>query len=185
MIKDKSDKEKKKYKVSNITELLGKKLKGKRLQLDYSLSDAGDLTGFSTSTIVDIENGVTSDINYYIAYAQALYFILSELFNVDITYGPRYTLSSKKEARIFLTYNIKKLYSSNNFFAEKKSVASVAEKLFELKIIDIINPFIRTRISGVLLTLVDEKMLFIVEKKGRNNLYLSTIVNNKDSVNES
>ncbi|QEM06195.1 helix-turn-helix transcriptional regulator [Mucilaginibacter rubeus] len=168
------EKGKKKYKVPNATEILGEKLKQRRITSEYSLSDAGDLTGFSTSTIVDIENGVTVDINYYIAYAQTLLYPLSEFFDINIPYGPRYKLSSKKQSRVFITYNIKKLYTDFDFFAQKQSVGDVALKLLELEVITDISPFIRTRISGVLLSLVDENMLFVSEKKGRNNLYLKT-----------
>ena len=177
MIEDKSssNREKKKYKVPNATELIGKALKKRRTKLELSLSDVADMTGFSGSTIVDTENGITADINYYISYAQTLNYKLSELFDIDIPYGARYPLSAKKEARLFITNNIKKLYTEYDFFAEKQSVANVAAKLQELKIIKGITPSISTRISGILLSLVDEKMLHIVEKNGRNNIYLKTI----------
>ena len=164
----------KKYKVPNATEAIGKKLKEKRILLEYSLSDAGDYTGFPTSTIVKIENGFTADINYYVAYAQALYYPLPELFNIKIAYGPKYKLSAKKEARIFLTVNVKKLYTDDDFFIEPQSVNNVAIKLQELKVIDEINSLIRSRISGVLSTLVELGMLKVEKYKGRNHLYIKT-----------
>jgi len=165
-------KENKKYKVPGATIALGDKLKKRRISLKYSLSDVAEMTGFSTSTIVDVELGQTADVNYYIAYAQTLDFKLPELFDLKIPYKPRFQLSPKKQARTFLTDRIKELYTEHDFFAEKQGVGSVAEKLLALKAIKEITPYIRTRISGVLLTLVSEDMLFIAEVQGRNNIYL-------------
>jgi len=64
-----SVKEEKKYRVPNATETLGKKLKAKRKKLKHSISDISQFTGFSPSTIVDLEKGITVDVNYYITYA--------------------------------------------------------------------------------------------------------------------
>lgn len=163
--------EKRKYKVPGATEAIGHNLKRRRLQLKYSLGDVSDLTGFPISTIDDIEKGVTSDINYYIAYAQAIQYLLSEAFDIDIPYQPRFQLSEKKQARIFLTDNIKELLATNDFFRENRSVNDVALKLIDLQIIQKIDTSISTRISGVLLTLVEEDILIVAGKKGRNNLY--------------
>jgi transcriptional regulator with XRE-family HTH domain len=162
---------KKKYKVPNATEELGQRLKIKRLELKYSLSDAGDLTDFSTSTIVDIENGVTVDINYYIAYAQSMYFNLPELFDLKIEYGPLNKLSAKKIDRAFLTDKVKNLYTQNDFFINGQTVQSVASELLQLNLIPEITSFIRTRISGILSSLVKNNFLYIEKIEGRKHVY--------------
>jgi transcriptional regulator with XRE-family HTH domain len=167
-----SVKEEKKYKFPKATETLGKRLKVKRKKLKFSISDVALFTGFSTSTIDDLEKGITVDVNYYITYAQTLYFPLPELFNIRIKYGPRFPLTAKKEARIFLTNNINTLLL-DDFFSKNQSVDSVAKKLHEKKVLKEITLTIRSKISAVLSKLVKKEILIISDTIGRNHLYIN------------
>ena len=161
-----------KFIIPNVTIELGKRLKAKRNKIKFSLSDAGELTGVSSATIVDIESGVTVNINYYIGYAQTLNYKLSELIDLDIEYNSRFSFNSKKTDRTFLTDNIKSLYTDHNFFNESRSVNDVVLKLKELQVIKELTPVIRSKTSSVLATLVANKILFVDKVIGRKKLYL-------------
>jgi len=161
--------------IPDVTQAIGAKLKSKRILLKYSLSDVAELVGVSISTINDIESGITVNIHYYIAYAQTLTFPLSDLFNVEIHYLPRFDLNSKKQARIFLTDNIKRLYSDLDFFSEPRLVNDVVLKMKEMNLIKDVSPALRSKISGVLSSLVENKILVISETIGRKKKYFKLL----------
>ncbi|QXV63733.1 helix-turn-helix transcriptional regulator [Mucilaginibacter sp. 21P] len=162
----------KKIKLSSVTKIIGQRLKKKRISLKYSLSDVSEMIGISTATIVDMENGYTSDINYYITYALTLFYPLKELFDLELHYGPRFPLSEKKKARIYLTDTIKALFIKDNFFSQNRSVDDVAQRLIKQKTIMSITASIRSQISRILLTLVDRELLKVSGKSGRKKLYI-------------
>lgn len=164
-------KKRKNHKVPDATEILGAKLKRKRSDLGYSLSDISEMTGFSTSTIVDMENGVTTNINYYLEYAKTIQYELRELFNIDIGSGGTYPLSPQKLERAFLTRNIKNLHFVENYFLSQRDVSAVVKKLDELQILKKEDKNISSKVSAVLINLVGEGLLEIDGKEGRNNLY--------------
>jgi transcriptional regulator with XRE-family HTH domain len=169
---NKNSKRESKVVVPNVTQVIGAKLRSKRISLKYSLSDVAELVGVSIATINDIESGITVNIHYYIAYAQTLVFVLTELFDIKIDYSPRFDLNSKKQARLFLTDNIKRLYSDLDFFSEPRLVNDVVLKLRELNLIKDVSPVLRSKISGVLSSLVENKLLVISETIGRKKRYL-------------
>jgi transcriptional regulator with XRE-family HTH domain len=159
------------YQVEGAKQLVGAKLKSKRQSLGYSLGDMSDMTGFSKSTLLNLENGVATNIDYYITSAQALQLPLTELFDILIELKPRFELSADKKNRIFLSRKIRKLIAEDNFFTTSQSVETVIKRLEEKKWI-VRSKESSTNTSRILLNLVDEGLLIVVEKQGRNNLYI-------------
>lgn len=158
------------YKADGAKQIIGQKLKNRRLMLEYSLGDISDMTDFSKSTIVNIEKGIATNLDYYIGYSKAIEFKLSELFNIPIEYKPKYELSEDKKNRIFLSKKIKSLNTKHDFFKNNVTVDDVI-LFFEKQ-----NGFTRssklsTDISRILLNWVEDGVLQVVSKRGRTNVY--------------
>ena len=154
---------------TDITSNLGKLLKEKRISEGLSLGDIMSMTLFSRSTIIRIEQGLVTNIHYYIAVGQALKIsVLNDSVKYELT--PLYELSEERKKRQFLTVKVRKL-SIDGFFSTAKSVTNVIDKLVA------INNYKKTKelstnVSRVLLNLVEDNLL-IKSKNGRNNLYLN------------
>jgi transcriptional regulator with XRE-family HTH domain len=158
----------KKYNNKNITENLGAILKKKRIEMGYSLGDMEEMTQFPKSTILNIEKGISTNIHYYLAYGQA---VELSILPFEIELKPMFELSPERKSRLFLTVKIRELLKGKGFFDVKRSVTDV---LVELKTEFKIEPAkeLSTNISRLLLNLVEDGVLVLAEKKGRNNLYL-------------
>jgi transcriptional regulator with XRE-family HTH domain len=158
------------FQVIGVKENIGNKLKEKRLFIGYSLGDISDMTDFSKSTVINLEKGKATNIDYYIGYAQALDFKLSKLFDVQISYKPRYQLSQNKKDRIFLTRKLFKLRNEESFFLAEVTVEDVINRLLQKN--EIINKKqISSDVSRILLNWVEDGTLNLVRKQGRNNVY--------------
>lgn len=107
------------YQTDDVKQNIGFKLKKERLSLGYSFGDIADMTDFSKSTIVNLEKGIATNLDYYIGYAKAIDFKLSKLFDVSIEYKPKYELSEDKKNRVFLSRRIRKLIIESDLFKEK------------------------------------------------------------------
>ena len=160
----------KKYQDPITTKKLGSRAKGLRIDSGLSLGDIVLMTGFPKATIISIENGSMSDISYYIAYAQAIETRLSVFFNIEAELKPRFELPENRKKRLFLTFKIRALQKENDFFNTPKLVDHVATRLYETYSIQITNA-LRTNISTILKNLVEDGILKISGKEGRNNLY--------------
>lgn len=129
------------------------------------------MTGFPQSTISSLESGVTTNIDYYITYAQALDYNLSKLFEIQIEYKPRFGLSANKKNRLFLTRKIKELLNKEEFFKDEASVLDVIKRLEEKHEIKNSNK-LSTDVSRILLNWVDDGIIKVKEKRGRANIYM-------------
>ena len=158
------------HKVIGAKEMIGNSLKEKRISMGYSIADAAELTDFSKSTIINIEKGIATNLDYYIAYAQALNFKLDKLFDIEVEYKPRFELPENKKNRIFLSRKIKILFNEEDFFSNDVSVNDIITRLEEKKEVKR-SKKLSTDVSRILLNWVEDGTIYIVEKKGRNNIY--------------
>lgn len=173
MAKNNEDK-RKKAKIHQLPEdrlALGITLKKRRLALDFSQGDVEDMAGIPKSTIVKIEKGIVTNIDYYIEYAKTVSLPLPQLFNIKIQLKPRFELSDKKKARIFLSKKIRVLLEEENFFSKKTTVKDIINRLVEKKELTTTLK-LSTEVSGVLSNWVDDEIIYVAEKEGRNNVYL-------------
>ncbi|GAA4326173.1 hypothetical protein GCM10023149_28830 [Mucilaginibacter gynuensis] len=154
----------------NITlKNLGVVLKEQRMEKGFSLDDMVQMTGFPKSTILNIEKGSATNISYYIAYGQAVDFSIL-VSDIKIKLKSRYELSPDRKSRKFLTLKIRSLYKED-FFSEKKAVHQVIEKLISLHKFEN-SKELSSSVSGILRNFVEDDLLELVEKKGRNNIYI-------------
>lgn len=158
------------YEADGVKQIIGEKLKDRRLSLEYSLSDISDMTDFSKSTIINLEKGIATNLDYYIGYAKAIDLKLIKLFDLPILYKPKYELSADKKNRIFLSKKMRQLYSTEDFFRNNVTVDDVIlhfEKSKELTRTSKLS----IDISRILLNWVEDGVLCVVEKRGRINVY--------------
>lgn len=161
------------YEADGVKQIIGEKLKNRRLLLEYSLGDISDMTDFSKSTVINLEKGVATNLDYYIGYAKAIDFKLPELFNISVVYKPKYELSEDKKNRIFLSKKIRVLITKHDFFKNSVTVDDIImyfEKQKELTR----TRKLSTDISRILLNWVEDGVLYVVEKRGRTNVYSKT-----------
>jgi len=173
-MKENIDAKRKKAKIHQLPEqriALGIALKTRRIALDFSQGDVEDMAGIPKSTIVKIEKGIVTNIDYYIEYAKTVRLPLPDLFNIKIELKPRFELSDKKKTRVFLSKKIRVLLEEENFFSKKTTVKDIINRLVEKKELTA-TPKLSAEISGVLSNWVEDEIILVVEKEGRNNVYL-------------
>lgn len=158
------------YEADGIKQIIGDRLKSKRLLLEYSLGDISDMTDFSKSTIINLEKGIATNLDYYIGYAKAINLKIPELFDVSVIYEPKYELSEDKKNRIFLSKKLRGLLIKDDFFKNSVTVDDIIIH-FE-KQNDLTRTIkLSTDISRILLNWVEDGVLYVVEKRGRTNVY--------------
>ncbi|SFT05157.1 helix-turn-helix domain-containing protein [Mucilaginibacter polytrichastri] len=158
----------KNYSNKHVTESLGVLLKNTRITLGYSLGDLSEMTQFPKSTIINLENGLSTNIHYYVAYAQAVEF---PILPIDLVFKPIFELSPERKERLFLTHKINELVKDQLYFQSKRSVGEIIIELRKIYKIET-SRILSTNVSRVLLNLVEDGILELAEKKGRNNLYV-------------
>ncbi|MTG98543.1 helix-turn-helix domain-containing protein [Myroides sp. BIT-d1] len=147
--------------------LIGKKLRSKRDSLNLTKENIVDLTGVSKSSISKVENGTAKDIDFYVKYAKAVDYALSELMDVSLNSVTIYKLKADLKQKVNLTAKVRKLVVSK-YFADYRTVAEIKEKMQSDKLIDV--SVTSGAISNVLNNLRKEGIVISISN-GRKNLY--------------
>lgn len=151
--------------------ILGEKLREKRLELNYSVSDISYMTTIPQNTVVSIEKGKTANIDYYVEYAKAVNYPIGKLTDFGIKLIPRIPLSSERKEATKLTAKIREFIIQGNFLSIGKTVAQIQDELIKLKQISTTQVG-STDIAGVMRNLVSDNIVKIGGKDGRKNLYV-------------
>ncbi|MHA6728390.1 hypothetical protein ACX3PU_10055 [Chryseobacterium sp. A301] len=153
---------------------LGRKLKAERLKLRYSLSDLELMTTATLNTIHSIENGKTTNIDYYVEYAKAVGYDFGNFKEFGIELIPKVSLPAEEEGRnkIQLTAKIRSLIIQGGFLRSGKTVAEIKEELVKLEQISD-SKDISKYISGVMRNLLKENVVQIKDKEGHKNIYIN------------
>lgn len=153
--------------------ILGEKLREKRLELNYSVSDISYMTTIPQNTVVSIEKGKTTNIDYYVEYAKAVNYPIGKLTDFGIKLIPRIPLSSERKEATKLTAKIKEFIIPGNFLSHGKTVAEIHDELIRLKQISA-TKVSSTGIAGVMRNLSSDNIVTAREKIGRKNVYVKT-----------
>ncbi|SEJ38009.1 Helix-turn-helix domain-containing protein [Myroides marinus] len=146
---------------------IGQKLKKKREELGYTQGDIVYMTKISKSSIIKIENGKTTNMDFYFLYAVTVELSLQSLLDVKIDLAPKRKLTETRSKAIKLTMKIKNLISEN-FFNTPKTVADIKKELLEKELIDI--SLKSGEISNVLRNIEKEKGIKVI-RDGKINRY--------------
>ncbi|GAQ14842.1 hypothetical protein MODO_2534 [Myroides odoratimimus] len=116
--------------------IIGERLRVKREKGKITREAVINITGVSKSSIIQVEKGAAKDIDFYVKYAKALNYSLSELMDVDFRLVPINNLSSNvKLTTSQVTQNIRNLLEGP-FFSEAKTVADIRKNLLENGLIE-------------------------------------------------
>lgn len=153
--------------------ILGKKLREKRLELNYSVSDISFMTTIPQNTVLSIENGKTANIDYYVEYAKAVNYPIGKLTDFGIKLIPRIPLSSERKEASKLTAKIREYIVAGKFLSNGKTVAQIRDELAKLNQIDM-NDVTSSHVAGVMRNLANDNLVKVAEKDGRKNVYIKS-----------
>lgn len=144
----------------------GSILKKKRLNKGYTIADIVTMTGVSRSSIINIENGSVTNIDFIIEYAKAVKYPLETLKDFGIKLEPLHVLDLTNKTN--LTSKIRKYIIDSDFLKKGNEVAEIREELLRKKLID--ESVGSTAIAGVMRNLLNDEVVK-AKKSGRKNLY--------------
>lgn len=134
---------------------------------ELNVEDVAAMTGFSRSTLSNIEKGGETNSSHLIEIAKAIGVSPAVLFQFPIDTKPRFPLPRKRKDQKKLTARLRHL-TSQTLFKQAKTVAEIQLFLLEKRSLKVSAK----QLSVVLLRLAEEGKLKIL-KKGRKNLYKS------------
>lgn len=164
-------KRKERLKSPEYRTLLGIDLRTYRHEKGFSLSDICDMTGMAKSTIIDIEKGITINIDYYVEFAKAVGYPLKSLRSFKIPLKPLNELSREKKARTFLTKNIREIITNLDFLGKGKTVDEIMDELVRLDLIEREKTSSK-EVSGVMRNLIEDNTVEVKAKINRKNIYV-------------
>lgn len=157
--------------------LIGLRLRKKRIALNYSVGDIAFMMDIPERTVISMEGGEVTNIDYYVEYAKAVRYPMETLRSLNIPLEPLRPLPQERKDKIRLTHLIRERIVKGGFLRDRKSVEDIRKELIALKQIPK-DPSFSKKIAGIMRNLVDDHSVTVVEKSGRKNLYttLLTIV---------
>ncbi|WP_162304120.1 helix-turn-helix domain-containing protein [Chryseobacterium mulctrae] len=150
---------------------IGKKLKQRRIELNFSINDIAFMTDITDNTVLSIEKGITTNIDYYVEYAKAVHYPLETLDDFKIKLVPHKALPDDRKAKANLTGKIRKCIVQSSFLNTGKTVAEIKAELINFKLIDA-TQVSSTEIAGVMRNFVIDGIVKIENKVGRKNIYI-------------
>lgn len=146
---------------------IGEILRVKREEKGYSKSNISYMCGFAESTVIKVENGEASNVDFYVEYAKAVGYPLATLTDLNIPLVPKNPLTEEMLKGMQITGHIRKLVKKG-YFDEPRRSGEVRTALLKENLID--KEMTSSRVSSLLRNLVDDGTIE-AEKKGKINLY--------------
>lgn len=150
---------------------IGKQLRQLRIEEGYTLNDVYDMTNIPINTLVGIEKGEVTNIDYYVEYAKAVKYPLATLRQAKIKMQPVKKLPKEQLNRIRLTKNIREQIILTGKLQVGKSSQQILTELENLKVIPE-NTVTTTEIAGVMRNLIADDVVIVDSKNGNKNNYV-------------
>lgn len=150
---------------------IGKQLRQLRIEEGYTLNDVYDMTDIPINTLVGIEKGEVTNIDYYVEYAKAVKYPLATLRQAQIKMQPVKKLPKEQLNRIRLTKNIREQIILTGKLQVGKSSQQILTELENLKVIPE-NTVTTTEIAGVMRNLIADDVVIVDSKNGNKNNYV-------------
>lgn len=168
-----TEKESRKKRISSpeFRTFVGKGLKHKRDELEYSLLNVNYITSIPVKTLISIEKGEAINIDYYVEYAKALEFDFGSLRDAGIDLKPQRKLPKEDKERINLTKKIRHHIISKNFLGQGKTVDHIIQELIEQGAITK-DDVTSIEVAGVMQNFIKDKTVMVVAKNGNKNIYV-------------
>lgn len=152
-------------------EFLGKELRKHRIDGGYTLLDVSVMTGIPVNTLLGIEKGKVTNLDYYVEYGKAVKYPLATLRQAKIKLEPAHKLPKEQLKRIKLTKEIRDNIVLTDFLSNGKSSQQIKDELERLKVIPI-GVITTTEIAGVMRNLIADDVVTIESKVGNKNTYI-------------
>lgn len=150
-------------------EFLGEELRKQRNGGGFTLQDISDMSNIPINTLLGIENGKVTNIDYYVEYGKAVKYPLATLRQAKIKLEPAHQLPKEQLEKIKLTKEIRTNIVLTDFLSNGKSSQQIKDELERLKVIPE-GTVKTTEIAGVMRNLIADKTV-VASKSGRKNLY--------------
>lgn len=149
---------------------IGKKLREKRIALNFSIGDVAYMLDIPERTVISMENGTVTNIDYYVEFAKAVAYPLESLSSFNIPLVPLKKLPLERKEKVKLTFAIRECIVNSGFLNERRSVEDIRNELLRLNQIPD-DKKVFNNISGVMRNLVDDASVVIAEKTKGKNMY--------------
>ncbi|PUV25163.1 helix-turn-helix domain-containing protein [Sphingobacterium athyrii] len=150
---------------------IGKNLRSHRIDHGYTLKDIKEMTGIPINTLIDIEKGEVTNIDYYVEYAKSVNYPLANLKQANIILEPLNKLSNESLKRIKLTKEIRKHIILTEYISDGLTTNDIIEELVRKKVIKK-GEVTSTEVSGVMRNLAADNIVEVESKTGNKNTYI-------------
>lgn len=150
---------------------IGKNIREYRIKEGYTLSDISDMTGIPGNTLLGIEKGEVTNIDYYVEYAKAVKYPLATLRQAKIKIEPLIKLPQERLKRIKLTREIRIHLVETGYLQNGKTAKELMEELERLKVISK-GEITTTEIAGVMRNMIADDIVEKEKKVGNKNTYI-------------
>ncbi|TJZ63318.1 hypothetical protein FAZ15_03300 [Sphingobacterium olei] len=166
-----NDKKTERIKSPEYRIFIGKNLKEQRINEGYTLNDIREMTGIPLNTLVGLEKGEVTNIDYYIEYAKTVKYPLATLRQAKIKMQPLKKLSKESLQRIKLTKEVRENIIRKGFLSKDKSSQQIIDELERLKVIPK-DSVTTTDIAGVMRNMIADDIVKVDSKTGNKNTYI-------------
>lgn len=168
----KEDKRSGRIKSPEYRVFIGKEIREYRLNEGYTLADVHEMTTIPLNTLVGLENGKVTNIDYYVEYAKAVKYPLATLRQAKIKMQPAQKLPKEWLQRIKLTREVREHIIIKDFLSKGKSSQQIIDELERLEVIPK-NSVTTTEIAGVMRNMIADEIVKIESKSGNKNTYIN------------
>ncbi|MHC5354959.1 helix-turn-helix domain-containing protein [Myroides sp. LJL115] len=148
-------------------EKIGDVLRITREKKGLSKSNISYMCGFAESTVIAVEKGKASNIDFYVEYAKAVGYPLATLTDLNIPLVPKNPLTEEMLKGMKITGHIRNLVKKG-YFSDPLKSGEVLAILLKENLID--KEITSSRVSSLLRNLVEDGTIK-AKKKGNINLY--------------
>lgn len=165
------DKKAERIKSPEYRIFIGKNLKEQRINEGYTLNDIREMSGIPLNTLVGLEKGEVTNIDYYVEYAKAVKYPLATLRQAKIKMQPLKKLSKESLQRINLTKEVRDNIIKKGFLSKGKSSQQIIDELERLKVVPK-DSVATTDIAGIMRNMIADDTVKVDSKAGNKNTYI-------------
>jgi DNA-binding Xre family transcriptional regulator len=119
-----------KYKNEQLLKEIGERVKDQRIKSELEIEDISEMTGFTSNTIRNLEDGNELTLSYFVEICKAIKIHPKDILDFKIDPQTRFKLSPSRKEKPRLTARIK-LYLADNYFLKDRTAHDILQELEE------------------------------------------------------
>jgi DNA-binding Xre family transcriptional regulator len=119
-----------KYKNEQLLKEIGERVKDQRIKSELEIEDISEMTGFTSNTIRNLEDGNELTLSYFVEICKAIKIHPKDILDLKIDTQTRFKLSPSRKEKPRLTARIK-LYLADNYFLKDRTAHDILQELEE------------------------------------------------------